>query len=556
MSMPFIGTPSRQAEAPMLNNSNVALFIRQQPKQGLVAVEHKEKSRKPIDPPPIVQIAVQSFGSERDDAWLVSPFLFMIATLLEGPTGDEVVPGSPMIGQSSSSLHRLKDITNKDGGFFVFGDLSIKRVGLHRLRFNLFNADHKGGGVTYISHIDSDPFPVVINKEFTGLTESSHLSRTFSDQGVRLRLRKEPRQLGGSAANKRNFSSLEACSPPDSRAPYTAQGSHYTYTTPSIKRQRSDSDYDESGSYPRYQDSSASYYGHHASSSGGRSWYSQSQGTPQHASALPGYTMPFGSSPNMAYEAPPAAMNPLSAPGAAAYPRSFPQGPLSGYGSDVSMTRPSSMQSRSGFYSGDYEAQSGSAQYGGRMDTSASLHTPTDQPAQQPAYLASSAGPSSQVGSVNMISVPADLNYSTRSTSTHPDFPPSTLSGGGSAGATTTTAPFYPAGRDPPLYPPTLQHQHSHQQSYPASYTPSDQHDMSLLNSAFVSHDSFGSLVQTTGGLHGGAAAGGLEEQTAQHHHQHPRYLQQQQQQHVQQQGPGGQGQAGYATPGGYKSYY
>ncbi len=38
---------------------------------------------------------------------------------------------------------------------------------------------------------------VVAAKDFRGLAESSHLSRAFSDQGVRLRLRKEPRGLMG-----------------------------------------------------------------------------------------------------------------------------------------------------------------------------------------------------------------------------------------------------------------------------------------------------------------------------------------------------------------------
>ncbi len=45
--------------------------------------------------------------------------------------------------------------------------------------------------------IVSKPFKVIPMKEFRGLCESTHLSRTFADQGVRLRLRKEPRTLTG-----------------------------------------------------------------------------------------------------------------------------------------------------------------------------------------------------------------------------------------------------------------------------------------------------------------------------------------------------------------------
>lgn len=65
---------------------------------------------------------------------------------------------SPLGGSLVSSLHRLKDVNNTgklnlgryimldeacsqvvlDGGFFVFGDLSVKVEGCYRLRFSLF----------------------------------------------------------------------------------------------------------------------------------------------------------------------------------------------------------------------------------------------------------------------------------------------------------------------------------------------------------------------------------------------------------------------------------
>ena len=65
-------------------------------------------------------------------------------------------PGATLAGSLVSSLHRLKDIDNRgeessvgsytlqtliltsDGGFFVFGDLSVKIVGDHKLHFSLF----------------------------------------------------------------------------------------------------------------------------------------------------------------------------------------------------------------------------------------------------------------------------------------------------------------------------------------------------------------------------------------------------------------------------------
>lgn len=55
--------------------------------------------------------------------------------------------GKSLSGSLVSSLHRLKDISNKDGGFFVFGDISVKVQGTFRLHFSLFDL-HKYADIT------------------------------------------------------------------------------------------------------------------------------------------------------------------------------------------------------------------------------------------------------------------------------------------------------------------------------------------------------------------------------------------------------------------------
>ncbi|KAL8710728.1 MAG: hypothetical protein Q9220_004746 [cf. Caloplaca sp. 1 TL-2023] len=50
----------------------------------------------------------------------------------------QAVPQTDLSGTVVSSLHRLKDTDNSDGGFFVFGDLSVKVEGEYQLRFRLF----------------------------------------------------------------------------------------------------------------------------------------------------------------------------------------------------------------------------------------------------------------------------------------------------------------------------------------------------------------------------------------------------------------------------------
>ncbi|KAK3619085.1 hypothetical protein LTR56_024243 [Elasticomyces elasticus] len=264
MSMPYFGA-SQNGQVLELHSGNVSLVIRQNPKTALVTVSKKEKNRKPIDPPPIVQMHVHDPNVEQ--SWLVSPYLFLIATLLAGEKGDDVLIGDQyVIGQSSSSLNRLKDVDNKDGGFFVFGDISVRKTGWYRLRFSLFNQNKSTHDVEFLTSVDSTPFVVQSNKDFGGLSESSHLSRTFSDQGVRLRLRKEQRKLTG---QKRGYQSIED-SPEDHGSRRGALGSNdYGHGGPAPKRQRADSDYDNGTSmYGRAPISNYPYTGSTMASGG------------------------------------------------------------------------------------------------------------------------------------------------------------------------------------------------------------------------------------------------------------------------------------------------
>lgn len=101
--------------------------------------------------------------------------------------------GATLAGTLVSSLHRLKDTDNNDGAFFVFGDLSVKHEGRFRLQFTLY--EMRRNECSHIKAVISQPFPVLSTKNFQGMSESTFLTRSFSDQGVRLRLRKEPRTL-------------------------------------------------------------------------------------------------------------------------------------------------------------------------------------------------------------------------------------------------------------------------------------------------------------------------------------------------------------------------
>ena len=192
--------PPAPAPTGPLDSRSCKLLLRQQPHEALVTLQGKEKVRKPVDPPPILEMSVDP-RADPNQQFLQNPYLFVCATLYK-PDEDEpheMSTDKSLAGTLVSSLHRLKDVSNKDGGFFVFGDISIKVQGSFRLCFTLY--EFQQHHVQHLASVISDKFKVLPAKDFKGLEESTYLSRAFSDQGVRLRLRKEPR----SALHKRSY---------------------------------------------------------------------------------------------------------------------------------------------------------------------------------------------------------------------------------------------------------------------------------------------------------------------------------------------------------------
>ncbi|KAF3912224.1 hypothetical protein ABW21_db0209896 [Orbilia brochopaga] len=168
-----------------LRSDDYDLYIRQGPERARVAGT-KEKDRKPVDPPPIIQLKIRD-DSDPQQNYLQSPYYFMCTNLYPASETPKENGGATssynqaLAGTLVSSLHRLKDIDNTDGGFFVFGDLSVKVEGQFRLRFSLFEISNNE--VHYIKSITSAPFTVYPMKNFPGMSESTFLSRSFGDQG-------------------------------------------------------------------------------------------------------------------------------------------------------------------------------------------------------------------------------------------------------------------------------------------------------------------------------------------------------------------------------------
>jgi len=79
-------------------------------------------------------------------SYLHNPYYFCTVTLWHAtedePMQPEPTPGATpfelLQGQLVSSLHRLKDFSNDEAGFFVFSDISVGLIGEYRLRFTCY----------------------------------------------------------------------------------------------------------------------------------------------------------------------------------------------------------------------------------------------------------------------------------------------------------------------------------------------------------------------------------------------------------------------------------
>ncbi|KIL64314.1 hypothetical protein M378DRAFT_24595 [Amanita muscaria Koide BX008] len=191
--------------------------------------------RRPIDPPPIVELRVidpsrkrrpSASGSgvasptDSKDAmtyaqsFLQNPYYFMFASLAKPEDDAELhwlKDGRTRCttGSVVSSLYHLKDPqnNNEDAGFFVFPDLSVRTEGSYRLKLSLFEV--VGNTVRHCKSIYSTPFYVYTAKKFPGMEESTPLSCSLADQGIKIRIRKDIR------VRKRPIQALEPLQPID-----------------------------------------------------------------------------------------------------------------------------------------------------------------------------------------------------------------------------------------------------------------------------------------------------------------------------------------------------
>ncbi|KAI9646926.1 hypothetical protein NHQ30_004926 [Ciborinia camelliae] len=154
----------------------------------------KEKDRRAVDPPPVIQLIIPH-AIDRYERYVINPHFFMMSRLMQVTdmqTGAS--HGASLAGTTVSSSHRLKDPETDDwGAYFVFGDLSAKIEGIFILQFDLY--EQRDDEVAWLGSTSSDQFTVYSSKAFPGMMESTSMTKKFQEQGLKLRVRKEPRAL-------------------------------------------------------------------------------------------------------------------------------------------------------------------------------------------------------------------------------------------------------------------------------------------------------------------------------------------------------------------------
>ncbi|CAO3592313.1 unnamed protein product [Absidia cylindrospora] len=140
------------------------LKVLQQPSKARLCSFREKVDRRPIDPPPIVQLYCSCHRHLQQQCYhdfLHNPYFFLYANLTSITDDTDLYSHHghrTTAGTLVQSLYKLKDIDNNDGGFFVFADISVRLEGNYRLKFTLFEI--VGEHVQRLVSVISNPFTV------------------------------------------------------------------------------------------------------------------------------------------------------------------------------------------------------------------------------------------------------------------------------------------------------------------------------------------------------------------------------------------------------------
>lgn len=194
------------------------MTIIQQPERARACGSGAKSSadRRPVDPPPIVELRVfEGPNAEEDVTFSYAANFFLFAHLSNARNmapGRAATPNQPnfpvLTGTPVAGMAYLD--RPSQAGYFIFPDLSVRHEGKYRLGFSLYEelknttdydseanaSDAKIQESAHVSHrleVKSTPFTVFSAKKFPGLSSSTALIRMVAEQGCRVRIRRDVR---------------------------------------------------------------------------------------------------------------------------------------------------------------------------------------------------------------------------------------------------------------------------------------------------------------------------------------------------------------------------
>ena len=170
--------------------------------------------RRPVDPPPVIQLRIfegptMEEAKDITNTYLSSFFVYVDLShsrpVANGRVQTPSAQSPPVLTGSPVSGMCLLD-RPAEAGYFLFPDLSVRHEGRYVLGFTLYeevkqacdeDADTPDEDIGYCFYhrmrVVSRPFHVYSAKKFPGLTQSTDLSRCISEQGCRVRIRRDVR---------------------------------------------------------------------------------------------------------------------------------------------------------------------------------------------------------------------------------------------------------------------------------------------------------------------------------------------------------------------------
>ncbi|WVO23216.1 uncharacterized protein IAS62_004563 [Cryptococcus decagattii] len=203
---------------PWVGNSSYALIVRQQPERARLCSYKEENEtidRRPVDPPPVVELRAGSGREVTTEQLLESTSFFIRVTTVAsdpltsvsptsfspspfsseplthaGPTYASVrtpLGADATTGEVIQTPEKLRLLDGRVAALCTFAKVSVRVPGIFRLKFTLFETTELG--VVELTHTVSEPFEVFSPKLFKGMHESTPLTRHLAAQGLKIKLR-------------------------------------------------------------------------------------------------------------------------------------------------------------------------------------------------------------------------------------------------------------------------------------------------------------------------------------------------------------------------------